>query len=94
MKTRKSQRLFGDALTYLVFLFALVFFGGPLLWLLSLSIRDQTEIFITSLRLIPENPTFQNFSLAGGSVLAVVMLAIAMALTLIYQRLLRSEGSL
>ena len=62
MKTRKTQRLFGDALTYLVFLFALVFFGGPLLWLLSLSIRDQTEIFITSLRLIPENPTFQNYT--------------------------------
>ena len=40
------------------------------------------------------NVIFQNFSLAGGSVLAVVMLAIAMALTLIYQRLLRSEGSL
>ncbi len=40
------------------------------------------------------NVIFQNFSLAGGAVLAVVMLAIAMALTLIYQRLLRSEGSL
>ena len=40
------------------------------------------------------NVIFQNFSLAGGSVLAVVMLAIAMALTLIYQRLLRSGVSL
>ena len=40
------------------------------------------------------NVIFQNFSLSGGAVLAVVMLAIAMALTLIYQRLLRSEGSL
>jgi multiple sugar transport system permease protein len=62
MSSRKTQRLFGDALTYLVFLFALVFFGGPLLWLLSLSIRDQTEIFITSLRLIPENPTLENYT--------------------------------
>jgi multiple sugar transport system permease protein len=62
MRSRRSRRLFGDALTYLVFLFALVFFGGPLLWLLSLSIRDQTEIFITSLRLIPENPTLQNYT--------------------------------
>ncbi len=40
------------------------------------------------------NVIFQNYSLAGGSVLAVVMLGIAMALTLIYQRLLRSGGSL
>jgi multiple sugar transport system permease protein len=62
MSSRKTQRLFGDALTYLVFLFALVFFGGPLLWLLSLSIRDQTEICITSLRLIPENPTLENYT--------------------------------
>jgi multiple sugar transport system permease protein len=62
MRSRRSRRLFGDALTYVVFLFALVFFGGPLLWLLSLSIRDQTEIFITSLRLIPENPTFENYT--------------------------------
>jgi multiple sugar transport system permease protein len=62
MRSRRSRRLFGDALTYLVFLFALMFFGGPLLWLLSLSIRDQTEIFITSLRLIPENSTLENYT--------------------------------
>jgi multiple sugar transport system permease protein len=62
MRSRRSRRLTWDALTYLVFLFALVFFGGPLLWLLSLSVRDQTEIFITSLRLIPENPTLQNYT--------------------------------
>jgi multiple sugar transport system permease protein len=62
MSSRKTQRLSWDALTYLVFLFALVFFGGPLLWLLSLSVRDQTEIFITSLRLIPENPTLENYT--------------------------------
>jgi hypothetical protein len=31
MRSRRTRRLFGDALTYLVFLFALVFFGGPLL---------------------------------------------------------------
>lgn len=62
MRSRRAQRLFGDVMTYLVFLFALLFFGGPLLWLLSLSIRTQQEIFITSLRLIPENPTFENYT--------------------------------
>jgi multiple sugar transport system permease protein len=61
MRTRKSQRLVGDALTYLVFALALVFFGGPLLWVLSLSIRTQQEVFITSLTLIPETPTLENY---------------------------------
>ena len=53
--------MLGDALTYLVFAFALLFFGGPLLWVLSLSIRTQQEVFITSLRLIPESPTLENY---------------------------------
>jgi multiple sugar transport system permease protein len=83
MRSRRSRRLFGDALTYVVFLFALVFFGGPLLWLLSLSIRDQTEIFITSLRLIPENPTLQNYTevlyTAGFSVFLLNSLKLALA---------------
>ncbi len=61
MRSRKSQRLVGDALTYLVFILALVFFGGPLLWVLSLSIRTQQEVFITSLTLIPESPTLENY---------------------------------
>ena len=61
MKSRSSQRLVGDALTYLVFALALVFFGGPLLWVLSLSIRTQQEVFITSLTLIPETPTLENY---------------------------------
>ena len=61
MKTRTGQRLVGDVLTYLVFVLALVFFGGPLLWVLSLSIRTQPEVFITSLRLIPEAPTLENY---------------------------------
>src|SRR3712207_7293872 len=39
----------------------LVFFGGPLLWVLSLSIRTSQEVYITSLRLIPETPTLENY---------------------------------
>ncbi len=39
MTSRTTQRRIGDVLTYLVFALALVFFGGPLLWVLSLSIR-------------------------------------------------------
>jgi multiple sugar transport system permease protein len=61
MKGRRRGRAMADALTYLVFAFALLFFGGPLLWVLSLSIRTQQEVFITSLRLIPESPTLENY---------------------------------
>lgn len=39
------------------------------------------------------NVIFREFSLAGGAVLAVIMLAISMVLTLAYRRLLRSEGA-
>jgi multiple sugar transport system permease protein len=61
MKGRRRGQVMEDALTYLVFAFALLFFGGPLLWVLSLSIRTQQEVFITSLRLIPESPTLENY---------------------------------
>ncbi len=40
------------------------------------------------------NVIFREYSLAGGAVLAVIMLAISLVLTLGYQRLLRSEGAL
>ncbi|MFL6032402.1 MAG: carbohydrate ABC transporter permease [Rubrobacteraceae bacterium] len=61
MRGRTAQRRIGDALTYLVFAAAVVFFGGPLLWVLSLSIRTRQEVYVTSLRLIPETPTFENY---------------------------------
>jgi multiple sugar transport system permease protein len=60
--SRKTRRRMGDVLTYLVFVAALVFFGGPLLWVLSLSIRTPQEVYITSLRLIPETPTLENYT--------------------------------
>src|SRR5215217_4414583 len=40
------------------------------------------------------NVIFREYSLAGGAVLAVIMLAISLTLTLAYRRLLRSEGAL
>jgi multiple sugar transport system permease protein len=61
VRGRTAQRRIGDALTYLVFAAAVVFFGGPLLWVLSLSIRTRQEVYVTSLRLIPETPTFENY---------------------------------
>lgn len=40
------------------------------------------------------NAIFQNFSLAGGAVLAIVMLVISLCLTLGYTRMLKAEGEL
>ncbi len=40
------------------------------------------------------NVIFQDFSLAGGSVLAVIMLAISLVITLMYRRMLQREGEL
>jgi multiple sugar transport system permease protein len=62
MTSGKTRRIMGDVLTYLVFALALIFFGGPLLWVLSLSIRTPQEVYITSLRLIPETPTLENYT--------------------------------
>ena len=62
MRSRKARGRIGDVLTYLVFAATLVFFGGPLLWVLSLSIRTPQEVYITSLRLIPESPTLENYT--------------------------------
>src|SRR5215204_5370577 len=55
--------------------------GGP---------GQATEVLV----LRTYNVIFQNFSLSGGAVLAVIMLLISLALTLAYRRLLRSEGTL
>ena len=59
---RMSQRaLFGDIATYVAYLLIFLFFAGPLLWLVSLSIRTQAEVFVSDIRLIPNNPTVENY---------------------------------
>jgi multiple sugar transport system permease protein len=59
---RMSQRaLAADVGTYLAYLLIFLFFAGPLLWLVSLSIRTQAEIFVSDLRIIPNNPTLENY---------------------------------
>jgi multiple sugar transport system permease protein len=60
---RLSRRiLLADIGTYLAYAVIFLFFAGPLLWLVSLSIRGQSEIYVSDLRLIPENPTLENFT--------------------------------
>ena len=53
--------LLADIGTYVAYAVIFLFFAGPLLWLLSLSIRNSSEIFVSDLRLLPQNPTLENF---------------------------------
>lgn len=58
---RKRQRYWADAWNYLAFLVIVTFFAMPLVWLLSLAIRTEREVFVSSLRIIPDAPTIENF---------------------------------
>ena len=57
----------GYAATYAVFAFCAAFFGLPLLWLLSLSIRTPAEVYTASLNFIPNEPTVYNYQAVLGS---------------------------
>lgn len=55
------QAVWGDVGTYLAYLVIFLFFAGPLLWLVSMSVRTQAEIFVSDLRIIPQHPTIENY---------------------------------
>jgi multiple sugar transport system permease protein len=50
-----------DRWTYAGLICVLLFFGIPLLWVLSLSLRTQEDILVTSLNPIPDSPTLGNY---------------------------------
>jgi multiple sugar transport system permease protein len=56
-----ARRRRDDALTYAGLAVILVLFGLPLLWILSLSLRNQAEILTMSLNPVPEAPTLANY---------------------------------
>jgi multiple sugar transport system permease protein len=56
-----ARRRRDDALTYVGLGVILVLFGLPLLWILSLSLREQAEILTMSLNPVPEAPTLANY---------------------------------
>jgi multiple sugar transport system permease protein len=58
-QTRRRWR--GAGWLYLAYAVILVAFLTPVVWLFSLSIRTSSEIFVSSLRIIPHAPTLQNF---------------------------------
>ena len=49
-----------DALTYLVYALAIVFFLFPVLWVISLSLRTESAVF-ASLELVPNNPSLDSY---------------------------------
>jgi multiple sugar transport system permease protein len=50
-----------DIATYVAYAVIFLFFAGPLLWLVSLSIRTSAEIYVSDIRILPHEPTFANF---------------------------------
>ena len=61
------RRRTGDILTYAVFACCLLFFGLPLLWLISLSVRTPAEVYTASLNMVPQEPTLFNYGSVLGS---------------------------
>jgi len=61
MSNQRAGSRLGDFASYIFMLVAFAFFAGPLLWLLSLSLRDKREIYLGVARFVPKNPTIDNF---------------------------------
>jgi multiple sugar transport system permease protein len=59
--TVSRRALIGDIATYVAYGVIFLFFAGPLLWLLSLSIRNSGEIYVSDIRILPQEPTLENF---------------------------------
>jgi multiple sugar transport system permease protein len=66
-RTIAQQERRDDILTYFGLGAVLLFFGAPLLWVVSLSFRDAVEVLASTINPIPDNPTFSNYSEVLGS---------------------------
>ncbi|HET6546976.1 MAG TPA: carbohydrate ABC transporter permease [Solirubrobacter sp.] len=51
-----------DAWTYAGLIVVLLFFGIPLLWLVSLSFRNADEILVSTINPVPDDPTLDNYA--------------------------------
>lgn len=61
-RTMEQRARIDDVFTYLGLLAVLIFFGLPLVWLISLAFRNAEEILVSTINPIPDNPTLSNFS--------------------------------
>jgi multiple sugar transport system permease protein len=66
MSTTRRLRT-ADIATYGAYVVICLFFAGPLLWLSSLSIRTSAEVYVSDIRLWPNDPTIQNYVSALGN---------------------------
>ena len=66
-RTIAQQERRDDILTYFGLGAVLLFFGAPLVWVVSLSFRDAVEVLASTINPIPDNPTFSNYSEVLGS---------------------------
>lgn len=73
MRTSTRTRL-GDIGTYAAYIVICLFFAGPLLWLISLSIRTSAEVYVSDIRIWPNNPTMENYFAAMQNALFPVYL--------------------
>ena len=73
MSATRNARL-ADVGTYLAYAAICLFFAGPLLWLVSLSIRTGAEIYVSEIRLWPNAPTLENYRAALSNPLFITYL--------------------
>ena len=66
MSSARRTRL-GNIGLYLAYAAICLFFAGPLLWLLSLSIRTSAEVLVSDIRLWPLDPTLENYTTVLGN---------------------------
>jgi multiple sugar transport system permease protein len=72
--TVSRRGLIGDVFTYIAYAVMFLFFAGPLLWLVSLSIRNASEIYVSDLHIVPNAPTFENYVAVAKNALLPVYL--------------------
>lgn len=60
MSATRHARI-ADVGTYVAYGVICLFFAGPLLWLVSLSVRTAAEIYVSDIRLWPNEPTMENY---------------------------------
>ena len=73
MSATRRARL-ADVGTYAAYAVIFLFFAGPLLWILSLSVRTAAEVYVSDIRLWPRMPTLENYRAALGNPLFVTYL--------------------
>jgi len=72
--TVSRRALLADIATYVAYVVIFLFFAGPLLWLLSLAIRNAAEVYVSDIRILPHQPTLSNFVDVGSNPLFPVYL--------------------